>query len=134
VKLTLMLGTYLMEHYPGRLYTKAQNLRRNLDESYESVLRQLDILALPTTPMKAHRYNADYGANGDRQGLITHGWNMVGNTFPFNLTGHPALTIPCAKSDGLPVGFMLAGRKFDESTLFKVGRAFEQGIDWQKAS
>jgi amidase len=58
---------------------------------------------------------------------------MITNTAPFDITGHPAISVPCAKSDGLPVGMMLVGRHFDESTLLKIAHAYEQSVDWLKA-
>jgi amidase len=48
------------------------------------------------------------------------------NTIPFNVTGHPALSIPTGLSQGLPVGMMIVGRKYDESTIFRVAHAFEE--------
>jgi amidase len=92
------------------------------------VLQQVDVLAMPTTPMKAHPYRPQLGIPE----LITHGWNMLGNTAPFDLTGHPAISIPCAKSSGLPVGLMLTGRPFDDATVLAVAHAFEQQVDWEK--
>ena len=49
--------------------------------------------------MKAHRYVPNLGPHG----TVSHGWNMLNNTAPFDMTGHPAITIPCAKSEG-PAG------------------------------
>jgi amidase len=59
---------------------------------------------------------------------------MIGNTAPFHATGHPAMTVPCGLSDGLPVGMMLVGmmlvgRHHDEATLYRATHAFEQGTD-----
>ena len=127
VKLILLLGSYMSERYHGRMYAKAQNLRRSLRASYDQVLQQVDILAMPTTPMKAHRHEPDLGPGE----TISHAFNMVGNTAPFDMTGHPAISIPCGKSDGLPVGLMLVGRHFDDATLFQAAHAFEQHIDWE---
>ena len=64
--------------------------------------------------------------------LISHGWNMLGNTAPFDMTGHPSLNVPCGKSNGLPVGMMLTGRHFDDATLLRVAHAFEQQMPWEK--
>ncbi len=128
VKLVLLVGSYLNERYHGRLYAKAQNQRRTLQAAYDRVLEQVDLLVMPTTPMKAHRYNPKL----DLRGLITHGWNMLGNTAPFDMTGHPSLSIPCAKSGGLPVGLMLTGRHFEEPLLFRVAHALEKQISWDK--
>ena len=127
IKLVSMLGTYLRQHYHGRFYAKAQNLRPGLRASYDAVLQQVDVLAMPTTPMKAHAYRPQLGI----QELITHGWNMLGNTAPFDLTGHPSISIPCTKSNVLPVGLMLTGRQFDDATVLAVAHAFEQQVDWE---
>ena len=56
---------------------------------------------------------------------------MLPNTAPFDVTGHPAMSVPCGMSDGLPVGLMLIGRHYDESTIYRAAHAFEQGVDWQ---
>ena len=127
LKLILIMGTYMSERYHGRMYAKAQNLRRGLRAAYTEALQQVDVLAMPTTPMKAHKYEPDI----DVEGLITHGWDMLGNTSPFDMTGHPALSIPCGKSNGLPIGLMLVGKHFEDGTLFRVAHAFEQQVDWE---
>ena len=48
------------------------------------------------------------------------------NTAPFNVTGHPALSINAGFSNGLPVGMMIVGRKFDEATVLNVAYAYEK--------
>lgn len=50
----------------------------------------------------------------------------IRNTGPFNITGHPALTINAGFSEGLPVGMMIVGRHFDETTVLQVAYAFEK--------
>ena len=50
---------------------------------------------------------------------------MVPNTAPFDATGHPAMSIPCGMSDGLPIGLMLIGKYYDESTIYRAAAAFE---------
>ena len=127
VKLILLVGSYMSERYHGRMYAKAQNLRPSLRASYDRALEQVDVLALPTTPMKAHRYEPDLGPKG----IIDHGWNMLDNTAPFDMTGHPAISVPCGKSNGLPVGLMLVTRHFDDATLLRAAHAFEQHVDWE---
>ena len=57
---------------------------------------------------------------------------MIGNTAPFDITHHPAMTVPCGMVDGLPIGMMLIGRHFDESTIYRAAYAFEQAGDWKK--
>jgi amidase len=92
-----------------------------LTAKYDAALDTYDVLVMPTTPMKAHRLDAQAP------------YSMITNTAPFDITGHPAISVPCAKSDGLPVGVMLIARHFDESTLFKIAHAYEQSVDWLKA-
>ena len=127
LKLFVLAGTYAKERYHGRLYAKAQNLRRVLQASYDRALEQYDVLAMPTTPMKAHKHEPGL----DIQGLISHATTMVDITAPFNVTGHPAITVPCGKSNGLPVGLMLVGRHFDDATVLRAAHAFEQHVNWE---
>ena len=54
------------------------------------------------------------------------------NTAIFDATHHPALSVPCGRIDGLPVGMMLVGRHHDEATLYRVAHAFEQSGDWRE--
>ena len=128
LKLTLLLGTYMKEHYHGRLYAKAQNLRRGLRDSYDRALEQVDVLAMPTIPMKAHKHEPGLS---QLQAMISHSMDIGANTGPFDWSGHPALSIPCGKSNGLPVGLMLVGRHFDDATLFRAAHAFEQHVNWE---
>jgi amidase len=127
LKLVLVLGTFLNRQYHGRLYAKAQNMRGPLREAYDQVLQQVDTLVMPTTPIKALRYESGLGPGA----LIERGWSMLGNTAVFDITGHPSLSVPCAMSQGLPVGMMLTGRHFDELTLLRIGDAFDRNFDWR---
>ena len=128
VKLVLLIGTYMTENYNSRMYAKAQNMRRQLRAAYDDALSRCDVLAMPTTPMPAHRNDA----NGDPHAVLSHGWDMLANTAPFDMTGHPAISLPCGKTaDGLPVGLMLVGRRFDDATVLRAAHAFEQAADWQ---
>jgi amidase len=121
VKFMLVFGNLLRQRYHGRFYAKAQSYRPTLRAKYDEALDTYDALVMPTTPMKAHRLDAQAP------------YSMITNTAPFDITGHPAISVPCAKSDGLPVGLMLIARHFDESTLFKTAHAYEQSVDWLKA-
>jgi amidase len=85
---------------------------------------------MPTLPVKATPLPA---ADASREEYIQRAFEMIFNTAPFDVTGHPALTIPCAMRDGLPVGVMLIGKHFQESTLYQVANAYEQGADWKTA-
>ena len=52
---------------------------------------------------------------------------------PQNLTGQPAISVPCGFSkNGLPVGFQISGRLFEDDLVMKVGHAYEQATEWHK--
>ena len=96
-------------------------------KAYDNLLERYDVLAMPTTPMKAHKNDA----NSDSGAILTHGWDMTSNTAPFNMTGHPAISIPCGKSNGLPIGLMIVGKHFDDAMVLRVANAFEQHTNWE---
>ena len=127
LKLVLLVGTYMSEKYHGQMYAKAQNLRRVVRAAYDRALEQVDVLAMPTSPVTAPKQSELEVLGTDGHGVM----DLAGNTAPFNTTGHPALSIPCGKSDGLPVGLMLVGRHFDDATLLQAAHAFEQHVDWE---
>jgi amidase len=121
VKLMFVLGKFAARRFNGRLYAKAQNYRPKLSARYDDALRRCDVLLMPTTPMKAPRQDSEAP------------YSMITNTAPFNMTGHPGLSIPCAMSKGMPVGLMLIGRHFEDGTLLRIGHAYEQSVDWRTA-
>jgi amidase len=57
---------------------------------------------------------------------------MLVNTQQFDITGHPAMSLPCGMSGDLPVGLMLVGGQYEEGTIYRAAWAFEQSDDWQK--
>ena len=125
VKLTLITGQYLSDKYNSHYYAKAQNLSRELASHYDSALADVDVLAMPTTPQTAHKYQD----NLSRTEVIDRALNMLPNTAPFDVTGHPALSVPAGVSDGLPVGLMLVGGQFDDATVLRAGDAFENSVE-----
>jgi amidase len=129
LKITMLLGHYFTKHYRGHFYSKAQNLSRKLRAAYDEALAKYDLLLMPTLPVKATPLPP---ADATRELYIQRAFEMVPNTAPFDATGHPAMTIPCGMSDGLPVGLMLIGKHYDESTIYRAAAAFEAGGDWKK--
>lgn len=127
LKLNLIAGQYLMDRYNGYYYTKAQNLRHELTEAYDEKLSEFDVLAMPTTPQTAHEIRR----NLTRKELMERANNMTDNTVPFNYTGHPALSVPCGTSDGLPVGLQFIGSQFDDATVLRAGYAAEHHVEWE---
>ncbi|MBL7255380.1 amidase [Paractinoplanes lichenicola] len=123
VMLFTLVGRYVDAHQ-GRLnYAKAINRTRTLRAAYDEALQRYDVLVTPTTPQTARPLpDPAAGPGASVQAAI----EMSANTTPFNITHHPALSVPCGTAEGLPVGLQLVGRHFDEATLYRVGRALEQ--------
>jgi amidase len=129
LKVTMLLGHYFTKHYRGHFYAKAQNLSRKLRAAYDAAFAKCDLLLMPTLPMKATPLPP---ADAPRELYIQRAFEMVGNTAPFDATGHPAMSLPCGMSDGLPVGLMLIGKHFAEETIYQAAAAFEGAGDWTK--
>ncbi len=128
LKISMMAGQYFIKHYRGHFYAKAQNLARLLRKSYDDVLARYDLLLMPTLPMKATPLPA---ANAPLALYCQRGFEMLPNTCPFDVTGHPAMSIPCGMSDGLPIGMMLIAKHYNEATIYRAAHAFEQLGDWR---
>ena len=125
VKLVMLLGRYMQDHYHGRYYAKAQNLARSLTAAYDAALRNCDLLVMPTLPLKATPIPP---AGASREEYTDRALQMLPNTCPFDVTGHPALNVPCGMSGGLPVGMMLIGRIGDDATVLRAADAFQRQI------
>jgi amidase len=127
-KLFTMLGTYINEQHGSRYYGKAMNITRRLTAAYDAALADCDLLLMPTTPMKAQPMP---GPGASREEYVGGALNMITNTAPFDISHHPAMAIPCGMADGLPVSVMLAGKHWDEPTIYRAAYAFEQAGDWK---
>jgi amidase len=125
VKMVILLGRYMQDHYHGRYYAKAQNLARSLKAAYDSALRDCDLLVMPTLPLKATKIPP---REASREEYVTRALEMLPNTCPFDVTGHPAITVPCGMSEGLPVGMMLVGRTGEDATVLRAADAFQRQI------
>ena len=128
VKLVLILGEYMHRRYHNRYHAKAQNLRVLLRKAYDDVLGTHDLIAMPTIPFPATKIPP---ADCSREQYVDAALNMQQNTCPFDVSGHPAFTVPCGKVNGLPVGIMLVGRHFEETTVIQAAQAIEKTGDWQ---
>lgn len=105
---------------PAVNYINDQRLRRKIIEEASAVLREVDVLVSPTTPATASPLRV-----GDPQRL------MARYTFRYDVTGIPALSLPCGfDANGLPIGLMIGARHFDEVTLCRVAHAYERATDW----
>jgi amidase len=130
MKLALLAGRWLRQRYSGALYAKAQNLRPWLRAAHDRALEGLDALLMPTTPWRAHAL-APEPPLADK---VLRGWANLGNTYPTDMTGHPAISLPLAEADGLPVGVMLVGARFSEARLLALAATCERALGWAPAA
>lgn len=128
LKITMFAGQYFIDQYRGRFYAKAQNLTRMLKAEYDKVLGEYDLLLMPTVPVKATPLPPP---DAPLALILQRAFEMLPNTAPFDITGHPAMAIPCGMSDGLPISMMLVAKDFDESTIYAAASAFEGNADWR---
>ncbi len=128
-KVLTVLGTYVKKYHGGHYYGKAMNITRRVVEAFDASLAQYDLLLMPTMPMKAQPLPAP---GCSREEYIQRALEMIGNTCTFDITHHPAMTLPCGMVDGLPIGAMLIGKHYDEATIYRAALAFEQAGDWKK--
>jgi len=127
VKLCCLIGQYMSDNYPAIFHAKGHNLERKLTEAYNKFFQQYDLLIMPTTPFPAQKLPSP---TAPREEIISAAFNMIANTAAFDVTGHPAMNVPCGMADGRPVGMMLVGKQWDEATIYKAAYAFEQGSKW----
>ncbi|WP_279601247.1 amidase [Methylobacterium sp. E-045] len=121
VKASMLTAEFFIKHHRGRYYSKAQNIRRRLNAAYDVALSTCDLLLMPTTPMQAPRLpEVDVSLATYLQRAFEH----VTNTAPFNVTGHPSMSVPCGEANGLPVGAMLTAKHYDEVTIYRAASAY----------
>ena len=112
----------------GRDYSKSMKVQRIIKEEQARVMRDVDFLVTPTTPMPAPRIDAGtITVDGKEQKVRGPGSGHVSrNTSPQNSTGFPAITVPCGFSElGLPIGLQFIGRPWEEGNLFRIANAYE---------
>jgi aspartyl-tRNA(Asn)/glutamyl-tRNA(Gln) amidotransferase subunit A len=110
-------------------YLRAQQARALFDRETRSLLNDVDLLAGPTEPVTAPEIMAGTVLAGERE-IGTVG-ALTQYTRPYNITGFPAISVPCGFSgSGLPIGLQLAGRPFDEPTVLRASHAYEQATGW----
>lgn len=106
-------------------YLHALELGRRVCRNVDRALAEVDVIAMPTSPFvtaEAARRPSEH-----RRGM-----NTV-FTVPFNMTGHPAITVPCGVSSlGIPIGAQFAAAHHAESLLYRLSLAIEQQTDWHR--
>ena len=96
--------------------------RARIKRAFGQLMQRIDLLALPTFPYPARTFEED---------LNTPAWARTSFTRPFNITGMPAISLPCGfSSTNLPIGLQLAGRPFEDALVLRAAYAYEQATDW----
>jgi aspartyl-tRNA(Asn)/glutamyl-tRNA(Gln) amidotransferase subunit A len=112
-------------------YLQAIQRRQRYADSFQRTMESVDVLAVPTIPIVAPRLE---------EGEVKIGRSMenvrvalLRLTFPGNLSGLPAISVPCGFSSGnLPIGLQLIGRRLEEATLLRAAHEYEQSTSWHR--
>ncbi len=125
VKARIMIGNYVLSvGHAAEFYTNAKIAQHRMRQEFEEIFRHVDILVCPTTPTTAFKFGAfdDNKLQMDLQDYFT---------CSMNITGIPALSIPCGFStDNMPIGFQLVGPHLSEEMLLRVAHAYEMDHEW----
>ncbi|THU99962.1 Glutamyl-tRNA amidotransferase subunit A [Dendrothele bispora CBS 962.96] len=131
----ILNGMYLWDKHP-ELYGKATNQIHLLRAKYTEALSDVDILVMPTTPYLPNKHAAK---EADVLEKISKSLGQTLNTCPFNVTGHPALSMPVGMLESLeepslkfPVGLQVVGKHLDELTVYKAALAWEDKFNWKE--
>ncbi len=118
---------------PSTHYLKGLGARRVIHDALRRAFNRdrLDAVITPTLPATAALAEQEVFDYGGMEEDVTSSY--VRTTAPFNLSGQPALTVPCGfDRDGLPIGLQIAGRPFDEATVLRIGAAYEATTSWSE--
>jgi len=111
-------------------YVKATFKRKEFWEKVYEFFKKYDLLLTPTLAVPAFEIEKGMGPrviDGKKVSIL--GWMAF--TFPFNLTGQPAASVPCGwTKEGLPIGLQIVGRRFDDVTVLQAAAAFEEASPW----
>lgn len=120
VKRRIVLGTYTLSvGYKDTYYQKALKVRSLIKDDFVKAFKEVDIIITPTSPTLPFKIGEKIG-----DPLSIYLSDIF--TVTANLAGVPALSLPCGKIDGLPVGIQLIGRSFEENTILQAGKTFEE--------
>jgi aspartyl-tRNA(Asn)/glutamyl-tRNA(Gln) amidotransferase subunit A len=113
----------------GTEYLHSQQLRALVQADFASAFEQVDVVVGPTVPIGAPRIGASFAPGG----TFNLPPRSLGNraTIPCNLTGMPAISVPCGFADGLPVGLQIMGPAFAEALVLRVAAAYEAANAWR---
>jgi aspartyl-tRNA(Asn)/glutamyl-tRNA(Gln) amidotransferase subunit A len=118
--------------YTATDYIKANRVRSILQAEMAQAFTKCDVMIVPGTQQKPSRLDSPEEARA-RYSEVTPSTPRRGNTSIGNMTGYPALVVPCgfyAGTPSYPITMMLYGRPFEEGTLYRVAHAYESATDW----
>lgn len=116
----LVQGQFILAEH----YVQSQRMMEAKRREFSDCLRTVDIMITPTTPVVAPELSAKFARAGIEDELV--GNALTRYTCVFNLTGHPALTIPCGRhSSGLPMGLQLIGKPYEDINILSIGHVLE---------
>src|SRR5205809_627473 len=107
----------------------AQAARRAYTTTIDRFFARYDLLVTPTVPCPPFRAGADQP--GWVAGRPTEYLSWTAFTYPFNVTGQPAATVPCGTVDGMPVGLQIVGRRGEDAMVLRAAAAFEEAHPWR---
>ncbi|WP_156876107.1 Asp-tRNA(Asn)/Glu-tRNA(Gln) amidotransferase subunit GatA [Clostridium kluyveri] len=124
VKRRIVLGTYVLsEGYYDDYYKKALKVRKLIRNQFEDIMKEFHAIISPTCPTTAFKINEK------KEDVMAMYLSDI-YTVPANITGIPAISIPCGMVDGLPVGLQIMSGYFREDILFNIAYSFEQSTKW----
>lgn len=126
VKRRILLGTYVLSSgYYDAYYKKAQKVRTVIKNAYNELFEKYDLLLTPTSPTTAFKI-------GEKCNNPLEMYLADICTVPVNIAGLPGMSVPCKlDSEGLPIGFQLIGKAFDEETIFRAAYTYEQNTSFR---
>lgn len=109
VRAVALTGHYSLKNLHGAYYAKARMLVPELTRQYDEAFKDFDVLVMPIMPFVATPLTAP---DAPVEEYVHSALDMLANTAPFDLTGHPATSIPVGLADGLPVAMMIVSPRF----------------------
>jgi aspartyl-tRNA(Asn)/glutamyl-tRNA(Gln) amidotransferase subunit A len=110
-------------------YLRAFEVKRQVEKDFESAFERMDAILAPTVPIVAPRIGEnEVKIAGEKETVRSA---LVRLNRPANLTGHPAISVPCGFTrDGLPIGLQLIGPRWAEARLLAIALAYEEATAW----
>lgn len=132
-------GLFLKQRFGSPLHARCTNLLRKLNDEYDRVLRDVDVLVMPTIVFPPVKIQENGGKTLGPLKMLSRTIGATYNTATFNSTGHPGLNLPVgfvpaqdSKEVFLPTGLQIVGRKFEDLTCLKIAASWEKSNNWKE--